>query len=95
MAYAGWLLAPYPCPFAPRPQAHRLMPHPTPHSCPFALTHSCAECLGLLGAIDPARVQPLLPRPEGIASEERDFLATLITKHLVSGVPLLPLPLVK
>lgn len=43
----------------------------------------CAECLGLLGAVDPARVELALEAPEALSETLLDLLKTLIIKHLV------------
>ncbi|KAL0029509.1 hypothetical protein WJX79_000191 [Trebouxia sp. C0005] len=43
----------------------------------------CAECLGLLGAVDPARVVVALDPPESLCRSTRDLLIILIMRHLV------------
>lgn len=43
----------------------------------------CAQCLGLLGAIDPSRVQPQLPRPSPFKYDGSHFLVCLVQEHLV------------
>lgn len=43
----------------------------------------CAQCLGLLGAIDPSRVQPQLPRPSPFKYDGSHFLVCLGQEHLV------------
>lgn len=43
----------------------------------------CAECLGLLGAVDPARVEVALDPPDTLCGSLLDLLKALITKHLV------------
>lgn len=43
----------------------------------------CAQCLGLLGAIDPSRVQPELPRPSPFKYDAQAFLTALVKDHLV------------
>lgn len=43
----------------------------------------CAQCLGLLGAIDPSRVQPELPRPSPFRYDPQQFLVCLVQDHLV------------
>ena len=43
----------------------------------------CAECLGLLGAVDPARVAVTLDPPEALCRSTQDLLVILITRHLV------------
>ena len=43
----------------------------------------CAQCLGLLGAIDPAHVNPELPRPAPFAYDAKFCLVTLVQQHLV------------
>lgn len=43
----------------------------------------CAQCLGLLGAIDPAHVRPELPRPAPFAYKAEDCLKVLVQQHLV------------
>lgn len=45
--------------------------------------HRCAQCLGLLGAIDPSRVQPELPRPLPFSYDAQQFLVCLVQDHLV------------
>jgi hypothetical protein len=39
--------------------------------------------LGVLGAIDPSRVQPELPRPSPFNYDAQHFLVTLVQEHLV------------
>jgi hypothetical protein len=46
----------------------------------------CAECLGLLGAVDPARVKLTTIRPEGITAQPCEFLVDLVEKHLVGMI---------
>jgi len=43
----------------------------------------CAECLGLLGAVDPARVVVALDPPESLCRSTKDLLIILIMRHLV------------
>jgi hypothetical protein len=43
----------------------------------------CAQCLGVLGAIDPARVAPELPRPVPFSYTPQGCLVRLVTQHLV------------
>jgi len=43
----------------------------------------CAECLGLLGAVDPARVVVALDPPESLCRSTKDLLIVLIMRHLV------------
>ena len=43
----------------------------------------CAECLGLLGAVDPARVAITLDPPEALCRTIQELLISLITRHLV------------
>ena len=43
----------------------------------------CAECLGLLGAVDPARVEVALDPPDSLCRSTQELLTTLIIKHLV------------
>lgn len=43
----------------------------------------CAECLGLLGAVDPARVEVALDPPDSLCRCTQELLTTLIVKHLV------------
>lgn len=43
----------------------------------------CAECLGLLGAVDPARVEVALDPPDSLCHSTQELLTTLIVKHLV------------
>ncbi len=62
---------------------------PIPHLLPplfplfVALLYRCAQCLGLLGAIDPSRVQPELPRPSPFKYDPQQFLVILVQDHLV------------
>ena len=42
----------------------------------------CAECLGLLGAVDPARLSVKTRLPEELYTEPDDLLIALISKHL-------------
>lgn len=39
--------------------------------------------MGVLGAIDPSRVQPELPRPSPFNYDAQHFLVTLVQEHLV------------
>lgn len=50
---------------------------------PGLLVRRCAQCLGLLGAIDPSRVQPELPRPSPFKYDPQHFLVCLVQDHLV------------
>lgn len=43
----------------------------------------CAECLGLLGAVDPARLDVKAAPPESLHSLTLTLLTELISKHLV------------
>ena len=43
----------------------------------------CAECLGLLGAVDPARLSVKTRLPEELYTEPDELLIALISKHLV------------
>lgn len=43
----------------------------------------CAECLGLLGAVDPARVAVELSTAPRLLSSDSDILVALINNHLV------------
>ena len=43
----------------------------------------CAECLGLLGAVDPARVSVELCAAPRLANSDADILVALISDHLV------------
>ena len=43
----------------------------------------CAECLGLLGAVDPARLDVKAAPPESLHSLTLPLLTELISKHLV------------
>lgn len=45
--------------------------------------YRCAQCLGLLGAIDPAHVSPELPRPAPFAYDAERCLVALVEQHLV------------
>jgi hypothetical protein len=52
----------------------------------MSLKQMCAQCLGLLGAVDPGRLHVSLPKPEPLESgpdQEQQFLLKLMTKHLV------------
>ncbi|GAB4817356.1 hypothetical protein N2152v2_004402 [Parachlorella kessleri] len=44
---------------------------------------ACAECLGLLGAVDPSRVQLDLQPPPTMCRSEGDLVITLVTRHLL------------
>ena len=48
-----------------------------------SIQQRCAECLGLLGALDPAKVTPQLPLPPSIMGRNAGFLQELVTGHLV------------
>eukprot|EP00879_Flechtneria_rotunda_P008531 GHRR01008938.1.p1 GENE.GHRR01008938.1~~GHRR01008938.1.p1 ORF type:complete len:1480 (+),score=620.50 GHRR01008938.1:516-4442(+) len=48
-----------------------------------SMKQRCAQCLGLLGAIDPALVQPELPRPAPFAYQASSFLVSLVQQQLV------------
>jgi hypothetical protein len=52
-------------------------------SCASVSPCRCAQCLGLLGAIDPSRVQPQLPRPSPFTYDGSTFLVVLVQEHLV------------
>ena len=43
----------------------------------------CAECLGLLGAVDPARVAVEMSRAPPLRSNDTEILLALINEHLV------------
>lgn len=43
----------------------------------------CAECLGLLGAIDPARLALEPPAPDSLHTDTAHLLVELISSHLV------------
>lgn len=43
----------------------------------------CAECLGLLGAVDPARVSVELAVIPSLLSNDADILKALVSDHLV------------
>jgi len=47
------------------------------------VVYRCAQCLGLLGAIDPSRVQPELPRPSPFKYDAQAFLVSLVQDQLV------------
>jgi len=52
----------------------------------LSMRQRCAECLGLLGAVDPARIRPALSAAETdhrLLHSAQDFLVTLVTRHLV------------
>ncbi|KIY93597.1 hypothetical protein MNEG_14365 [Monoraphidium neglectum] len=52
----------------------------------LSMRQRCAECLGLLGAVDPARLRPALQSGEvdhRLLHSAKDFLVTLVTRHLV------------
>lgn len=44
---------------------------------------ACAECLGIVGAIDPARVSLQAAPPPRLAIGQHALLVTLLTEHLV------------
>ncbi|KAK9914842.1 hypothetical protein WJX75_001188 [Coccomyxa subellipsoidea] len=44
---------------------------------------ACADCLGILGAVDPARVALDLAPPPSLKHSQHDLLVTLLTQHLV------------
>lgn len=44
---------------------------------------ACAECLGIVGAVDPARVSLAMQPPARLAGARHDLLVTLLTEHLV------------
>lgn len=44
---------------------------------------ACADCLGILGAVDPARVALDLAPPPSLKHSQPDLLVTLLTQHLV------------
>ncbi|BDA43155.1 Serine/threonine-protein kinase ATR at C-terminar half [Coccomyxa sp. Obi] len=44
---------------------------------------ACADCLGLLGAVDPARITLDLAPPPSLKHSQHDLLVTLLTQHLV------------
>ncbi|KAL4421833.1 hypothetical protein ABPG77_001622 [Micractinium sp. CCAP 211/92] len=44
---------------------------------------ACAECLGILGAVDPARVSVELQPPAQRCTSDGELLVTLIARHLV------------
>eukprot|EP00775_Hariotina_reticulata_P013107 gene13107-13235_t len=48
-----------------------------------AMKQRCAQCLGVLGAIDPAHVAPELPRPAPFSYTPQGCLVSLVTQHLV------------
>lgn len=43
----------------------------------------CSECLGLLGAIDPARLSIERAAPDALCSSTAELLVELVSKHLV------------
>ena len=43
----------------------------------------CAECLGLLGALDPARLSLKMLLPEALSTTEQKLIMTLVSRHLV------------
>lgn len=43
----------------------------------------CAECLGLLGAVDPARLSLNVRTPDKLCASTEELLVDLVTKHLV------------
>lgn len=44
---------------------------------------ACAECLGIVGAVDPARVSLAMQPPAKLAQTQHALLMTLLTEHLV------------
>ncbi len=44
---------------------------------------ACAECLGIVGAVDPARVSLAMQPPARLAQTQHALLTTLLTEHLV------------
>ena len=44
---------------------------------------ACAECLGIVGAVDPARVSLAMQPPAKLAQTQHVLLTTLLTEHLV------------
>jgi hypothetical protein len=52
----------------------------------LSMRQRCAECLGLLGAVDPAKMRPGLSVAEAdhrLLHRAMTFLVTLVTRHLV------------
>eukprot|EP00883_Tetradesmus_obliquus_P008640 jgi/Sobl393_1/19368/SZX76090.1 len=56
--------------------------HPRSHMVQ-SMKQRCAQCLGLLGAIDPAHVKPQLPKPAPFAYRAESCLVALLQQHLV------------
>ena len=44
---------------------------------------ACAECLGIVGAVDPARVSLAMQPPAKLTQTQHVLLTTLLTEHLV------------